>query len=204
MVSELSALPSFFSLTTKVLTIENPAVKLLTLNTIAAKTNTDTRGSDRVGSTVAQAHRSLFQPQCHLPREAVNHSSDMCVLGVPPVPACRSPCLAEDPLRGSWLTWGSLSLSPLLSHPLRRWLHCLGWQFQATADNHYLWWYHGNSQPVFTDMGRYSLSPQSSSGPGAPDSHQWGGCFALTVTLYICNSLESLASVPNSPGILVF
>lgn len=125
----------------------------------------------------------------------------MYVLEVPPVSACRSPCLAEDPSRGSWVTWGSPSLSPL---PLRRWLCRLGWLFQATADHHYLWWYHGNSQPVFTDMGRYSLFPRSSSGPGAPNSHQWGGCFALTVTLHICNFPESLASVPNSPGILVF
>lgn len=92
----------------------------------------------------------------------------------------------------------------LLFEPLRRWLHCLGWQFQATADNHYLWWYHGNSQPVFTDVGRYSLFLRSSSGPGASDSHHWGGCFAFTVTLHICNFPESLASVPNISGILLF
>jgi len=29
-------------------------------------------------------------------------------------------------------------------------------------------------------------------------------CFALTVTLHICNSSETLASVPNSSGILIF
>lgn len=39
---------------------------------------------------------------------------------------------------------------------------------------------------------------------GPPTHISQGGCFALTVTLHICNSPETLASVPNSPGILVF
>lgn len=53
-------------------------------------------------------------------------------------------------------------------------------------------------------MGRYSLFLQSSGAPGGPNSHQSGGCFSFTVTLHTCNSPETLASVPNSPGILVF
>lgn len=99
--------------------------------------------------------------------------------------------------------WPEAAPASLLSETLRRWLHCLGWQFQAAADNHYLWWYHGNSRPVFTDMGRYSLFPWSSSGPGAPNSHQRGGCFVFAVTLHICNFPESLASVPNSPALFL-
>lgn len=61
-----------------------------------------------------------------------------------------------------------------------------------------------HSQYLLTWVGRYSFFLLSGNGPGAPNSPQSGGCFALTVTLHIYNSTETLASVPNSPGILVF
>lgn len=71
---ELSTLPSFCSLITKGLTIKMLGCNAFnTLHyTLAAKTNTNTTGSDRVCSAVAQVHRPSFQTQRHLPREAVN------------------------------------------------------------------------------------------------------------------------------------
>lgn len=121
--------PQLFFLWTTELAIRMPSNNTFNtqLYTIAVKL-TPTPGAQTACCTVAQAHRLPLQPQCHLPREAVSLTIwlwHLCAGN----PLCRRLLGSSPgwrPLRWSWLTWGSLSLSSLR---LRRWHSCLGWQF---------------------------------------------------------------------------